>query len=183
MITNTIKVGILSLILLGVNLPSKALSQTSEVNFQICTTSPNWTRPSAKQQRQKLQSSGRYEQETVNKLGGDIWKYNIISFTSYGGSMFFDYNNLSGFWSVKKATSWQCNDNYALDINEGRTARIWLKYYKIVKIKWDGENYIMTVKPTKKGIQVIHLERTENNELLPLKAIAPSGKEIPVLAQ
>jgi hypothetical protein len=184
MITNTIKAGILSLMLLGVNLPSKALSQSSDVNFQICTTFPNWSRPSRQQQRQKLQSlSARYEQQTIKELGGDIWEYNIISFTSYGGSMFFDYNYLSGLWSVKKATPWQCGNNYALDINEGRTARIWLKYYRIVRIKWDGENYIMTVKSANKGVQVIHLKRTEMNELLPLKAVTETGEEIPVLAQ
>ncbi len=172
----------LSMILIAPLISDVSLAENIKVDFQICAESKNWIRPNSKQQKNHLNSfNSPYDQETINQLGGQFWKYNIMSFTSYGGSAFFDYTNLSGLWSVKKASKWQCASEDIIAINDGKKARIWVLSHQVISINWDGNKYIMTVKPTKKGVQVIHLNRSEQNEFLPLKVFTENGKKIPVL--
>ncbi|GAB1539041.1 hypothetical protein NUACC21_17060 [Scytonema sp. NUACC21] len=158
-------------------------SSTTEIKFKICSESTTWTRPTAAEQRKRLQSSGRYSSEDIEQLGGDYWKKNIFSFTRFpGDSGNYDIANLSGLWKVQNATYPSKCDNYVNELNSGKIAGVWVLHHKVVNIKWVGNRYVMLVKPTGQGTQFIQFPRRERLESLPLRVVNESGKKVEVLA-
>jgi len=159
------------------------LAQSSEeIPFEVCGESQSWKRPTATVQRRHLQSMNRYSTEVVRTLGGNYWRYNIISFTTYpGGSGTYDLRHLSGTWTVEKPDRPSTCDNSVSSLISGEIARVWVLLYKVISIKWDGNGYTMVVDQTNIGVQIVNFPRQENGDSLPLKVVTENGKEVPVL--
>jgi len=161
-----------------------ALNRTS-IPFNICSTSPTWVRPDKATQIWKLQNLKRYGDVTENPMHDVIeswWTHDVFSFTTYGASLFYDYTYLSGLWTSHSSTTWRCSSNYPMTINSRQMARVWLLLHKIVNIKWVDNHYVMVVKPTDQGVQVIQFSRREHQDLLPLKVVAENGRQLEVLS-
>ncbi|MEH2335500.1 hypothetical protein [Nostoc sp.] len=157
-------------------------SKAIEVPFKICSSSEIWVRPTkAEQMKFLLSMKARYDDVTKKPERYERWfRYNIYSFTTFGGSSFFDYSNLTGFWSHSDNPVWQCGESRH-KINTGEIAEVWVLLYRVISIKWVGNQYLMVVKPTKKGFQKIQLSRREDRDSLPLKVITEDGSEMKVL--
>jgi hypothetical protein len=164
---------------------SNPIAQSTEKNipFQVCVEAKNWVRPSPAKQKEYLESFKRYSKKQVEKLGGDYWTNDIFAFINYpGGSGIFDINNLSGIWSLKDGEAIKNKQCTSISSIESKhKADIWLFTYKPMSIKWVSNSYVMVVKPIQKGIQVIHFDRKENQDKLPLTVVTESGKQVQVL--
>ncbi|MBD1921497.1 hypothetical protein H6F77_10380 [Microcoleus sp. FACHB-831] len=157
-----------------------------EIPFEICGESKTWVRPTATEQRRHLQNMGRgrYSLEVIGELGGDYWTHNIFSFTSYpGGSGTFDITHLSGFWTPQNPSRPSTCDNAITALNSGKLARVWVLNYRVISIKWLANRYVMVVKPTSRGAQIINFSRRERQDLLPLTVVAENGRKVAVLAK
>lgn len=156
---------------------------TLNIPYEICTESKAWVRPTSSQQKAKLQSLKRYSDEEIRELGGKYWKLNIQSVTHYpGGSGTYDIIHLSGLWTLRDDTHpTNCSSFSAID--SGKQASVWLLLHKVVSIKWQGNHYVMLVKPTGKGVQVIRFSRKEHQSSLPLTVMTEDGKRLEVLAR
>ncbi|MEH2424075.1 MAG: hypothetical protein V7K48_25165 [Nostoc sp.] len=158
-------------------------SKAIEVPFKICNSSETWVRPTKAEQMKFLSSmNARYNDLTKNPERYERWfSYNIYSFTTFGGSSFFDYHYLAGLWTPSGNHEWQCGEFSRNKINTGEIAEVWVLLYRVISIKWVGNHYLMVVKPTKKGLQYIQLSRQEHQDSLPLKVVTEDGSEIKVL--
>ncbi|WP_375514195.1 hypothetical protein [uncultured Nostoc sp.] len=158
-------------------------SKTIEVPFKICSSSETWVRPTKAEQMKFLLSTKRYDDLTKEPEYYERWlRYNIFSFTTFGGSSFFDYHYLAGLWTPTGNPVWQCDKKFSrTKINTGEIAEVWVLLYRVISIKWVGNHYLMVVKPTKKGFQKIQLSRREDQDSLPLKVITEDGSEMKVL--
>lgn len=155
----------------------------NDITFQVCGESNSWVRPTAAEQKRHLESlNGRYSPEIIEELGGDYWKYNIFAFTEYpGGSGTYDIVQLAGFWQPHDAKYPAKCENYVTELNAGKIARAWTQYHKVVSIKWVNNRYVMQVKPTKKGRQIIQFPRQESLNSLPLTVVNERGQSVSVL--
>ncbi|MEH1835183.1 MAG: hypothetical protein V7L29_24790 [Nostoc sp.] len=157
-------------------------SKAIEVPFKICNSSETWVRPTKAEQMKFLLSTKRYDDLTKEPERFERWlRYNIFSFTTFGGSSFFDYHYLAGLWTPTGNPVWQCDKFSRTKINTGEIAEVWVLLYRVISIKWVGNHYLMVVKPTKKGFQKIQLSRREDQDSLPLKVITEDGNDMKVL--
>ncbi|MFH7026840.1 MAG: hypothetical protein ACHBN1_15870 [Heteroscytonema crispum UTEX LB 1556] len=166
------------------DMPTSIVAQASkEIPLQICGESKTWVRPSATEQKQHLQEmASRFSPEVVKQLGGKYWKHNIFSFTSYpGGSGTFEIKHLSGLWKNPNPTRPSTCDKSLTELNSGKIARIYVLLHQVTKVSWQGNYYVMVVKPTGRGAQIINLPRRESQKILPLKVVNEKGKEVAVL--
>ncbi|AFZ24624.1 hypothetical protein Cylst_2405 [Cylindrospermum stagnale PCC 7417] len=172
----------------NVNGNQQELKQTNrrnpnEIPFKVCGESNTWKRPTAAEQRKHLQSLSRYSPAEIEQLGGNYWKFNIFSFINYpGGSGSFDLINRTGLWQLKNPTRPVRCDNYIAELNAKKIAGVWVFSHKIVNIEWVGGRYVMQVKQTKQGAQVIQFPRRETLQTLPLTVVNQNGKKVAVLA-
>ena len=157
-------------------------SKAIEVPFKICYSSETWVRPTKAEQIKFLLSKKRYGDVTKEPERYERWlRYNIFSFTIFGGSAFADYHYLAGLWTPIGNPVWQCGESSRHKINTGEIAEVWVLLYRAISIKWVGNHYLMVVKPTQKGFQYIQLSRREHQDSLPLKVITEDGSEMKVL--
>lgn len=159
--------------------------QATDIMFEICYEDENWERPSESEQIKKLESQPRYSnelnREPLKSLWETFWNQNIFSFKSYGLSARQEPIYLSGLWTII-GSIWSCYDaNRIAKLNSGESAEVWILLHRFVRIKWIGERYIMVVKPTKRGVQIIQFSRKEHQAYLPLQVITDSGEELKVV--
>lgn len=159
--------------------------QATDIMFEICYEDENWERPSESEQIKQLESQPRYSselnREPLKSLWETFWNQNIFSFKSYGLSARQEPIYLSGLWTIIGGI-WSCYDaNRIAKLNSGENAEVWILLHRVVSIKWIGERYIMVVKPTKRGVQIIQFSRKEHQAYLPLQVITDSGEELKVV--
>ncbi len=159
--------------------------QATDISFEICSESETWERPSETEQIRQLQSQPRYgselNREPLKSLSQTFWNQNIFSFKSYGLSARQEPIYLSGLWTIVE-TIWNCYDaNRIAKLNSGESAEVWVLLHRVVSIKWTGDRYVMVVKPTTRGVQLIQFSRKERQASLPLQVITDSGKELKVI--
>jgi len=179
-----IKIILILMITRIVWLPSLVNAQPQkDIKFKVCGETDTWTRPTAIEQRKHLiDLKPRYPQEIINQLGGEYWKYNIFAFITYpGGSGTYDIEQLSGLWKPQKVRYAANCDDYVIELNAGKIARIWTLNYKVINIKWINRHYIMQVKHMKQGGQVIQFSRQEKYKSLPLNVIDDRDNQVRVL--
>jgi hypothetical protein len=157
------------------------------LRFAVCSEQGAWQRPSESTQQKLLQTDPRYQdalqEEPLKTLSSDFWQHDIISFTTYGLSARTEPINLSGLWTVAEQI-W--SDCYAGDegdqINAGETAEAWLINHRVTDLRWQGNQYVMTVEPAEAGVQVVQFERLDANQNLPLTVVTATGQTVDVLA-
>ncbi|HIK27238.1 MAG: hypothetical protein N3E45_06135 [Oscillatoriaceae bacterium SKW80] len=160
-------------------------ADASDIPFEICNEDENWERPSESEQIRQLQILPRYSselnREPLKSLWQTFWNQNIFSFKSYGLSARQEPIYLSGLWTII-GSIWSCYDaNRIAKLNSGESAEVWILLHRVISIKWTGDRYIMVVKPTKKGVQMIQFWRKEHQAHLPLQVITDSGEELKVV--
>ncbi|MBD1879765.1 hypothetical protein [Coleofasciculus sp. FACHB-T130] len=155
----------------------RASQSSRTITFNICSESQTWVRPAETEQIRKLQSLKRYGDLASVRAAQTRWaSYSVLGFTRYGGSAFYDYNYLSGLWTIQDATPWKCGVSRA-GSNSGQIAEVWLFQHRLVRIEWQGERYVMVAEPTQRGVQVVQFARVERQSSLPLKVVDERGQE------
>lgn len=153
------------------------------VSYEICADLATWVRPEFAVQQQTVLQDPRYSQglgqEPLSTLSEQFWTQPIITFTTYGLSARVEPLNLSGVWT---ATA-QIEPCYAGDrpvaINQGDWAEVWIIGHRLAGIEWSNGQYLLTVEPTTKGLQVVQFERQETQNALALAAVTPEGTVVP----
>ena len=159
--------------------------QNNSIDFEVCSESDTWTRPTVTEQTRLLLDSKRYstEPKEIEKLlKNPYWKNNLFVFTSYpGGSGTYEINQLSGLWKPFDSRHPIKCDNYIHKLNARKIASIWTLAYKVVSIKWLNKRYLVQVKKVEQGTQVIHFKRRERMKLIPLTIVNEHGQNMPVV--
>lgn len=183
--------------------PKKALIQTSpivsqsavvntpvddtgyqQLSFEECGSLPNWERPNLETQEAELTNNPRYaeglDEEPLKSLSEKFWSESIITFTTYGLSARVEPIYLSGIWTAIDAMQTCYEGDRPDDINQGRSAEIWLIGYRAVSVEWVENQYHVTVEPTPRGLRFIQFERLEASESLPIVVMDTDGTEIEI---
>ncbi|MBW4469026.1 MAG: hypothetical protein KME45_01330 [Stenomitos rutilans HA7619-LM2] len=163
-----------------------AVQPAAEIPFEVCGEAQNWVRPPRADQLKKLQSLPRYandpNSQPLQSLSKRFWQQDVFSFTQYGLSLRVEPIYLSGLWTVED-TLWRCyNATNITQINAGKTAEVWVLSHRVTRIQWTGEQYVMTVQPSRTGVQFIQFPRRESRSSLPLKVITDKGTKLTVVA-
>lgn len=150
------------------------------IQFQICSESQSWVRPTEAEQIARLKSLPRYAGREVNSR---FWTDNIFLFTSYGLSARHEPIFMSGLWTIEDS-AFQCYKPQGISqkINSGELAEVWLLQHKVKKVEWQDNHYIMVVYPVEKGVQFIQFPRVERQFPLILKVVAENGTELATLS-
>ena len=150
------------------------------IQFQICSESQSWVRPTETEQIARLKSLPRYVSREVNSR---FWTDNIFLFTSYGLSVRHEPIFMSGLWTIEDSV-FQCYKPQGISqkINSGEIAEIWLLQHKVIRVEWQDNRYIMVVAPVEKGVQFIQFPRVERQFPLILKVVAENGTELATLS-
>jgi hypothetical protein len=166
--------------------PKQAMDGDHSVAAILCIDLPQWRRPSEQTQRKRLQQMDRYEgffdDEVLVSLAKDWWTHEIFSFTTYGLSARTDPHYLSGVWTALDEI-WTCYEGEeAQHINSGEVAELWLINHRLVDIAWQDSQYVVTVEPSHRGLQLVHFDRTETYENLPLVVTTQDGTAVSVMS-
>jgi len=164
----------------------QALGGDHFVVANLCLDLPQWQRPSEQTQRKRLEQMERYEglfdDEILISLAKDWWTHEIFSFTTYGLSARTDPHYLSGVWTTLDQI-WTCYEGEEPQrINQGEIAELWLINHRLVDVTWRDSQYVVTVEPGDRGLQLVHFNRTENYETLPIAVVTPNGTAVSVMA-
>jgi hypothetical protein len=164
----------------------QAIGGDHSVAVNLCLDLPQWQRPSEQTQRKRLEQMERYEglfdDEILISLAKDWWTHEIFSFTTYGLSARTDPHYLSGVWTVLDQI-WTCYEGEEPQrINQGEIAELWLINHRLVDVTWRDSQYVVTVEPGDRGLQLVHFNRTENYETLPVAVITPNGTAVSVMS-
>jgi hypothetical protein len=151
--------------------------QVNNIRYQVCGDFPKWKRPTEQEQEAKLRSSSRYSGTPVDNGN---WTHDAIIFDTFGSSLLQDVTVGSGLWKPLggKLTCPIFSSERVVQINEKQIATIWLLNHKIKKIVWQGDRYIVSVTPSKTGIQFINFPRIERNDLVPISIITTDGVKV-----
>ena len=163
------------------NYPSNSQAQSRRIQFQICSESQSWVRPTETEQIARLKSLPRYVGHEVNSR---FWTDNIFLFTSYGLSARHEPTYLSGLWKIPTDTILKCYEPQGgtKKINDSQLAEVWLLQHKVIRIEWQDNRYVMVVAPVEKGVQFIQFPRVERQFPLILKVVAENGTELASLS-
>lgn len=153
-----------------------------EARVNLCVDLPDWQRPSEQTQRKQLEQMERYDgflqEETLESLVKDWWTYEAFSFTTYGLSARTDPHYLSGIWTALEHI-WGCYEGEEPEqINNGDLAELWLINHQLVDLQWQNNQYVVTVEPSTRGLQMLMFERRENYETLPVVIVTADGQEV-----
>jgi hypothetical protein len=156
------------------------------VSTTLCVNLPEWQRPSEQTQRKRLSEMGRYDgflqDETLISLAKDWWTHEVFSFTTYGLSARTDPHYLSGIWTALDEI-WDCYEGeQPQHINSGELAELWLIHHRLVAITWHNNQYVVTVEPDGRGLQLVQFSRQENYDALPVVVMTSAGEEIAVMS-
>jgi CHAT domain-containing protein len=161
-------------------------SQAS-VSFDICGETKDWVRPNLNLQIDELQSIPSMAKSNKQMLKDDletgqaalVWKNPIISFNTYGLSLYMQVWYQSGMWTISKNTFDRCTqgDN-VIKIRDGKMAWLFLLQHQVTNLTWENNQYVLQVKPTKTGVQSIQFNRQDTHTYLPLKVIDQNGREL-----
>ena len=126
----------------------------------VCGEASTWVRPSAERQREKWWENGRYaglDEETL------LYPWEHGFFVAYGtASLDYDVVNLSGLWTLPEGVREDCLEAERQEaVLKLDTAEVWLLFYRVVSVKWIGEQYAITVEPSGGGVQFIQFARPE----------------------
>ncbi|MGB8689714.1 MAG: hypothetical protein WCD53_20570 [Microcoleus sp.] len=163
------------------NYPTNIQAQSRKrIQFQICSESQSWVRPSETEQIARLKSLPRYVGHEVNSR---FWTDNIFLFTSYGLSARHEPIFMSGLWTIEDS-AFQCYKPQGISqkINSGQLAEVWLLQHKVIRVEWQYNRYIMVVSPVERGVQFIQFPRVERQFPLILKVVAENGTELATLS-
>jgi hypothetical protein len=154
--------------------------------FNLCVDLPDWQRPSEQTQRKQLEQMERYtdflQDETLEGLVKDWWTHEAFSFTTYGLSARTDPHYLSGIWTALEHI-WGCYEGEEpRQINQGDLAELWLINHRLMDVQWQDNQYIVTVEPGSRGLQMLMFERRENFEDLPVVVMTADGQAVAVMS-
>ncbi|MDJ0705423.1 MAG: hypothetical protein QNJ46_19260 [Leptolyngbyaceae cyanobacterium MO_188.B28] len=161
-----------------------ATPEAQQIEFEVCSQSPDWTRLSEADQLKQLRQNPRYgdaiEAEPLKSLFQGFWSHQAISFTTYGLSARIEPLNFSGLGEIADTFSTCYEGSGAEKINGGQLAEVWLMGHQPDTVQWDGDRYLMTVQPIVKGVQLIQFPRQETQTSLPLTIVTKDGTEVSV---
>ena len=163
-----------------------AQPESTAVSFEVCADVENWQRPSDAEQAKQLGADARYDAATqgdqLKAASAQFWNHEAVSFTTYGLSARMEPVNLSGLWTVADDL-WGCYEPEAtVAINEGDRAETWLLNQRIADLQWQGDRYLMTVRPAATGVQVVQFDRLEDTDGLPLEIVTDAGQPVAVVS-
>lgn len=158
---------------------------SSVLTANICTDIANWDKPSLDAQIKTLSENQRYgeeiDQPPLQELFSQLWNHQVFVFTEYGLSARIEPIYLSGVWTVFDRI-WNCYSEEQIEaLNSSQKAEIWLLGAKFMSLKWENQQYYLTVESREKSFQIIQFERQENESLLPLNVVNTDNKNIPFL--
>lgn len=162
------------------HLPNTQAQSRRRIQFQICSESQSWVRPTEAEHIARLKSLPRYAGHEVNSR---FWTDNIFLFTSYGLSARHEPIFMSGLWTIEDS-AFQCYNPQGISqkINSGELAEVLLLQHKVKKVEWQDNHYIMVVYPVEKGVQFIQFPRVERQFPLILKVVAENETELATLS-
>jgi hypothetical protein len=156
------------------------------VSYDICADLATWVRPEFAVQQQAVLQDPRYSQslgqEPLSTLSEQFWTQPIITFTTYGLSARVEPMNLTGVWTATAQIEPCYGGDRPMAINQGDWAEVWIIGHRLAGIEWSNGQYLLTVEPTAKGLQVIQFERQETQSPLALVAVTTEGTAVPAIS-
>lgn len=162
------------------NNESKDKSCGTELAIDFCVKSATWTRHSESEQIKFLRSeslAAKYERASdAQLLKANLWTNDFLVYGSYYSASGAEENvRISGIWSLRDPKAFtdnvrgfgECNSDFASQ----PLIQIWAFSHDVKKVRWTGDRYLVTVKPTGQGFQMFQFPRQEGD--LP-KKVNPS---------
>jgi hypothetical protein len=154
------------------------------VEFEVCSSLPDWQRPELAGQLAELNNNPRYgealQEAPLQELFDKFWHESVITFTTYGLSARTEPIYLSGVWTAIAAMDACYEGERPEAINQGQLAEMWLFGHQITDMVWTGTEYQVTVESSAQGLQFVQFERFESAETLPLVVIEANGDKLTV---
>lgn len=173
----------LSIVLVSLNQFVEAQS-VQEVTFDICLTSENWNRPSAKDQIATLRSIPYRHKPSLTY---QEWTSDLILFREYYGlSASVDIQVRAGLFTPPRPLPQkdltrmnECVDKWAqvggANPNNNPLIEFWLFKHRMKSIKWTGREYIITVEPKNSGFQLGYFKK-QSPDIFAVKVINTKGQ-------
>jgi hypothetical protein len=131
----------------------ETMTLTNTIPFTICQSSETWTRPSEAEQAAQVWDVPR-RQDIPREMLWWIFQQPFYRYSGGNSEMFDTWPEL-GLWTVEDP--YICEGNRIGDIVTGLESELWVLLHRVVAAQRQGNEYIVTVKPTPAGYQVARL--------------------------
>jgi len=166
---------------LGTGLETANAQTNLTVQYQSCSVDSSWVRPSAVEQVSKLSQFGNRYGDSKTLTRNRYWTDNVFLLSAYGLSGLRDVYYLSGLWT-SKSDIFRCYDSFNVkEVNQGKSAIVWLLEHRIAELNWQDNEYVMTIEPTQSGVQFIQFNRLDGLNFPPLRVKLKNNQQLNTL--